>query len=168
MPDAATTSPDFHIRPATPGDLPELLELYIELNSVNADLPDPERVAAVLEEMLATPRLSCFVAGSAGGLVGSCTMIVVSNLTHGARPFGVIENVVTRREWRGRGVGSALMRHALRTAWAADCHKVMLMSGASRVAAHRFYESLGFVSNTKVGFVATPETAPCGWPGDQT
>jgi GNAT superfamily N-acetyltransferase len=34
-----------------------------------------------------------------------------------------------------------------------NCYKVMLLSSARRTEAHRFYETLGFSSTDKAGFV---------------
>ena len=49
------------------------------------------------------------------------------------------------------------MNEALDRCWAADCYKVMLLSGVSREAAHVFYEGLGFDRNSKQGFVIRRE-----------
>jgi GNAT superfamily N-acetyltransferase len=91
-----------------------------------------------------------------GRLVASCILVVVPNLTRGGRPFGVIENVVTHREYRRRGIGSELLHHALDLAWEAGCYKVMLLSGMHRVESHAFYESVGFQKGAKIGFEARP------------
>jgi GNAT superfamily N-acetyltransferase len=149
------------IRAARPDDLAALLDLYVHLNPNNAALPDEARVRQAWGQLLrGEGGVTCFVAEAEGRLVGSCVLAVIPNLTHGARPFGVMENVVTHRDCRGRGVGSRLVRHVLRLAWGQGCYKVMLLSGAWREEAHRFYERLGFRREDKVGFVATPETAP--------
>ena len=57
------------------------------------------------------------------------------------------------------GIGTKLMRHALGVAWGEGCYKVMLLSGARREEAHRFYEGLGFRWDSKVGFIAVPDAA---------
>jgi len=161
--------PDYTLRAARPNDLPQLIDLYIQLNPINSDLPDEATLTEVLDDILTNKNLYCVVAATPDDqLLGTCTLAVIPNLTHGARPFAVIENVVTHRDRRGRGIGAALIRHVLSAAWETGCYKVMLMSGASRTEAHRFYEKLGFVSDTKVGFVATPESAPGDSPADQT
>ena len=44
----------------------------------------------------------------------------------------------------GRGIGRAMMEHALSEARQAGCYKLALSSHLMRRDAHRFYESLGF------------------------
>ena len=109
--------------------------------------------------MLDDPKLSCLVADAKGRLIGSCVLVVVPNLTRRARSFGVIENVVTHSSYRRQGIGTRMMRHALALAWERNCYKVMLLSGAGREEAHKFYENLGFRQDTKVGFVALRDEA---------
>ena len=145
---------DRTIRIVRPADLAALLELYVHLNPDNADVPDDALLQPAWERILSDPNIHCFVAETDGVLTGSCLLAVVPNLTRGARPFGVIENVVTHREYRRQGIGRRLMRHALQTAWDEGCYKVMLLSGAWREDAHRFYEELGFTQDGKIGFVA--------------
>jgi len=60
--------------------------------------------------------------------VATADLLIVPNLTHDGAPWGIVENVVVDRAWRHRGVGKALMHHAVRTAEAAGCHKVQLAS----------------------------------------
>ena len=68
----------------------------------------------------------------------------------------MIEHVVTLRAFRGRGLGAAVLWHALAFAWAQQCCKVMLLSGAQRPDAHRLYEAVGFRGDVERGFVAKP------------
>jgi GNAT superfamily N-acetyltransferase len=44
-----------------------------------------------------------------------------------------------------------VVRHAVEAAFAANCYKVMLLTGRQRPEVHAFYESCGFVQN-KTGF----------------
>ncbi len=143
------------IRTVRPDDLAALLELYVHLNPDNAAVPEEALLLPAWERILHDPNVYCFVADTDGVLTGSCLLAVVPNLTRGARSFGVIENVVTHREYRRQGIGRRLMRQALQTAWDAVCYKVMLLSGAWREDAHRFYEELGFTQGGKAAFVLT-------------
>lgn len=78
------------------------------------------------------PRLSLLVAEADGVLVGSCFLAMIPNLTRGARPYGLIENVVTHAGYRKQGIGTGLLRRALKIAWGQDCYKVMLLIGLKR------------------------------------
>lgn len=139
------------IRPATPADLPGVLALYRQLNPGDPvlDLDAAEPVwAALLSSGLTTP----FVADMAGRLVSSCTLAIVPNLSRGARPYGVIENVVTHADHRRTGLGRAVLNAALDKAWNADCYKVLLATGSRREATLRFYEGAGFQRDGKTYF----------------
>ncbi|MGX9963317.1 GNAT family N-acetyltransferase [Roseomonas sp. F4] len=139
------------IRTARPEDLPGLLALYPHLNPGDPT-PDPARAEAAWGEMLASPLISVIVAEREDQIVASCTLIRVPNLTVGARPYAVIENVVTHAAHRREGLGQAVLAAALEAAWAANCYKVGLASGSHQESTLRFYETAGFTRNAKTFF----------------
>ena len=55
-----------------------------------------------------------------------------------------------------RGLGRAILKHALQEAWQAGCYKVMLQTGRMDEATYRFYEGAGFQRGKKQAFVAVP------------
>ena len=89
-------------------------------------------------------------------LVSTCYLNVIPNLTRGARPYGVIENVVTHADHRNRGYGKQVIQHALEAAWAMGCYKVMLLAGSRNPVTHAFYRGAGFSGDDKTGYVARP------------
>jgi len=133
-------------------DLDGLLDLYAHLSPNDAPLPPRAQVVKLWEEIIANPALTYFVAEQEGKLVSSCNLTIVPNLTRGARPFGVIENVITHPDFRRQGLAKRVLDRAVDTARQAGCYKVMLMSGAKRAQAHALYEKVGFKKDTKVGF----------------
>ncbi|MFO1446687.1 MAG: GNAT family N-acetyltransferase [Opitutaceae bacterium] len=138
-------------------DLPVLLELLAELHPDDPRLkPGDPAAKRVWEEILNDRRLRTFGLEVEGQVVSTCTLVLVPNLTRGCRPYGVIENVVTRASLRSRGFGTALLRQALTVAWSEGCYKVMLETGSKSEATLRFYERAGFVRGVKTGFVAYP------------
>jgi GNAT superfamily N-acetyltransferase len=145
-------SNDTIIRQATEDDLDRLLSLYTYLDPNNAILPERTQVVALWKEIVANPMLAYFVAEQGGRLVSSCNLAIIPNLTRGARPFGVIENVITHPDFRRQGLAKQVLDHAVDTARQAGCYKVMLLSGAKRTEAHALYEKVGFRKDTKVGF----------------
>ena len=138
-------------------ELPSLLDLYQHLNSDEPPLPANDILDQVWNDFLNDPKIYCVVGEIDGRLVASCTLIVIPNLTRGARPYGLIENVVTHPEYRKKGFGSGLLRYTLRLAWEQNCYKVMLLTGRKQEETLRFYERAGFQRGLKTGFVAKPD-----------
>jgi len=70
--------------------------------------------------------------------------VVVETATDGDRPFGVICDLVVRRESRGEGLGSVLLDAGRR--WLSDrgVDAVYLESGIGNHNAHAFFEHHGF------------------------
>jgi GNAT superfamily N-acetyltransferase len=139
------------IRPATRGDLPGLLALYRHLHPDDSAV-DPSATEPTWSALLSSGPTTVIVADTAGSLVSSCTLAIIPNLTHGTRPYGVIENVVTHPEHRRTGLGRDVLRTALAIAWRADCYKVTLATGSRRESTLRFYEGAGFLRGGKTYF----------------
>jgi GNAT superfamily N-acetyltransferase len=81
-------------------------------------------------------------------------LTIIPNLTRGAQPYGVIENVVTHPDFRRQGIGTRILQAALASAWERGCYKVMLMTGRKDEATLRFYQQAGFEAGVKTAFVA--------------
>ncbi|WP_158630953.1 GNAT family N-acetyltransferase [Micromonospora inaquosa] len=145
-------SGDFAVRAAVPQDDPEqVFDVLWQLAPGDAR-PDPARLAAARLAAAwrdlhaqAGRRLLLAVAGDT--FVGTLDTLVVPNLTHGARPYMVVENVVVAPGWRRRGVARTLVLAAFDDATAAGCYKVQLVSNAARIEAHEFYASVGFAQS---------------------
>jgi len=104
----------------------------------------PAPTADQLREMIESPCTTVLLARArAGGdIVGSLTLAVF-RIPTGVRAW--IEDVVVDSSARGRGVGEALSREALRLAVEKGARTVELTSRPSRAAANRLYRRLGFV-----------------------
>jgi len=144
---------DVEIRELGRPDLDALLFAYRDLHPDDDPLPSRTQVEDLWEEVCADPRLFYLGAFRADRLLATCTAAIVPNLTRGARPYAVIENVWTHPAYRRQGLGSAVLQALLSRCWAAGCYKIMLLSASHRGAAHEFYESNGFDKHAKQGFV---------------
>jgi len=102
------------------------------------------------------PRTHLLLLEHGGVPVSTCVLHILSNLTRGARPYGLTENVVTRREFRNRGCGAVLLASVLNHAWKQGCYKVGLLPGRRDPAIFRLYEKAGFARGTKEGLIAHP------------
>jgi putative acetyltransferase len=126
-----------HVRPTREEDRLALAQLYAavaeERRWIGAEPP------VDVEARAASWRLDGdFVADADGLIVGQ---IHVDTTGHG---FGEIGMMVAR-DWRGRGVGTALMEHAIGWAREQGLHKLCLDVFAHNEAAIALYRKLGFV-----------------------
>ncbi len=143
------------IRTVADDELAALLCLYAYLHP-EEEMRTPGEMMPLWKTLRQDPNQQCLGAYADGFLAATCTLIVVPNLTHGGRPYGLIENVVTHPEHRRRGLGTAVLTHTLQAAWERRCYKVMLLTGSKTEGKLRFYEQAGFERGVKTGFVAYP------------
>ena len=142
------------IRPIRADELPALLSLYRHLHPADPELQVTPDLLELWRRICSDPQLQYLVAEVDNRLVSSCALTVVPNLTRGARPYGLVENVVTHPEFRRRGIATRVLRAALELAWSRDCYKVMLLTSRKDEATLRFYRQAGFEAGVKTGFVA--------------
>lgn len=137
------------IRSATEEDIPRILELYRELALTTSEIelsrsPSPDDYRRLFAEICAAPGHDLSVAEYQGEVVGTMVLLIVPNLSHGACPWAVVENIVIDRGHRRRGFGRLLMDYAIGRAREAGCYRIVLSSDKRRKEAHRFYRALGF------------------------
>lgn len=144
-----------HIREALPSDAADLMDLY--RNHLTQHPPEEEPPLSEWEAMLAgfeaDPGYHLLVGEVDGRVVCSVTVVVIRNLTHGLRPYSVIENVVTHADFRKRGLASQLLEASVSIAREAGCYKVMLMTGSKQESTLKFYRENGFRTDLKTAFL---------------
>jgi len=150
------TPPKVVYRPIFTDEMPQLLALYRHLHPEDFPPASSAELLRVWQQISDDPRLHTFVADVDGALVSTCTLSIIPNLTRSARPYGLIENVVTDPDFRGRGISTSVLRYALGVAWDQGCYKVMLLTGRKDEATLRFYGEVGFKAGVKTGLIALP------------
>ena len=130
------------VRPANEQDMPRILELYEELTGGQHYL-SPDDTQTVFVEIVSMPGHELLVAEEDGEVVGTMVLLIVPNLSHGARPWAIVENMVVDGRYLRKGIGRLLMEYAIAHARQAGCYKVQLLSNKKRHEAHQFYRSLG-------------------------
>lgn len=140
------------VRPLCPKELPQLLELYRFLHQ-DGWLEDGPAARQIWEAIQSVPGYHILVAVEGGEVLSSCTLLIVPNLTHGGRPYGVVENVVTHPDYRGRGFATACLDFAKELAQEQRCYKLMLMTGSKKASTLNFYRRAGYRSGEKTAFV---------------
>ncbi|MCL2108476.1 MAG: GNAT family N-acetyltransferase [Oscillospiraceae bacterium] len=139
-------------RQATKGDLEAVLELYKHLN-VDPIPEVDESLTALWDDILADKNHRILLIEVAGKAVATCVLLLVPNLTRGARPYAIVENVVTLPDERKKGYGKAVLDYAAEIARSANCYKISLMTGRKDAPTLRFYENAGFNRNDKTAFI---------------
>ena len=76
-----------------------------------------------------------------GALMGFCVADIASD---GDVPFGMVGDVLVREDYRGHGVGDALLQTAIAWLRSRGVKDIYLESGKNNHAAHRFFEKRGF------------------------
>jgi GNAT superfamily N-acetyltransferase len=142
------------IREIKKHELFKLIELYEHLHKDDLSLPDQNTIESIWQEIIANKNNHYFVIETQEKLVASCHLAIIPNLTRGCRPYGIIENVVTHANFRNKGFGKKLLRHALKFAYDNNCYKVMLMTGSKKEWVHKFYEDAGFKKGIKTAFIS--------------
>lgn len=141
-------------RDATAADLPAIVRLMAD-DGFGAQREAPAAhgadatLSAAYEQAFAAiaalPGWSVILAEDEGGEpVGCLQFMLLPHLSHQGGLRAQVESVRITSTHRGRGLGTALMRHAIGRARAAGCRLVQLTTHASRAEARRFYEQLGF------------------------
>jgi GNAT superfamily N-acetyltransferase len=96
---------------------------------------------ADLEALRDSPAITVLLARCDDTIAGTLTLVMFP-LPTGLRSW--VEDVVTDEAFRGRGIGEALTRAAIRLAQEAGARTLDLTSRPSREAAGRLYERTGF------------------------
>lgn len=118
------------------------------LNPTRAPSTDPE----AFDTLLAHPGTTIWGIDAGGRLASTATLHLLPNLTYAGRPYGLIENVVTLPDERGRGLARELFDALRQQAIAANAYKLMLLTGNQR-GAQGFYHALGFDSTEKSAMI---------------
>jgi ribosomal protein S18 acetylase RimI-like enzyme len=124
------------VHEVTDGLVEAFAQLIPQLSRSNP-APPAERLAEIID----SDATVLLVAVESEQILGSLTLAMF-RIPTGLRAW--IEDVVVDESARGKGVGEALNREALRRASAAGASTVDLTSRPSREAANRLYQRLGF------------------------
>ena len=140
-------STNFIIREIEQADLEKgFFQTLSNLAMVGRIRDDLEQAKKILQEIKSYPLYKIFVAvkNDDAEIIGSITLLIEQKFIHDGGKSGHIEDVVTRKEYEGIGVGSALVSAALAFAREKNCYKVILDCSEKNI---RFYEKIGFRRN---------------------
>lgn len=139
------------VREAKGRDFEAIQHLYLQLNPEDDWLVDSAK--RTFDEIIRSKNLHLLVAELENEILGSIYLNIIPNLSRNSRPYAVIENVITHKDFRKRGIGRALMQRAIELATGANCYKIMLLTGRDDESVHQFYRSFGFDGESKHAYV---------------
>jgi GNAT superfamily N-acetyltransferase len=83
-----------------------------------------------------------------GKEVARAFLYVLTNELH-KEPFGLMEDVFVEEEFRGKGLGTMIVKALIEEAKRTGCYKLIATSRYSRENVHTLYERLGFKDHGK-------------------
>ena len=131
--------PQFTVRPAWVADARPMAELFAAVAEERSGIASEPPVDVDARTVQFTASVASSIVAVAGDQIVGLIHIEASR--HGFGEFGMLVD----REWRGRGVGSALIQAAI--GWARDqgLHKLCLEVFPQNAAAIALYRKCGFV-----------------------
>ena len=137
------------VRRAAPDDVDAIVDLYIAVVEEGkwlggqAPVDRAERRERFLDEIERTEKAASLVATVDDEIVGH---VVVDVTPYNVAGLGMMVDA----EWRGRGVGGALVRGAIDAARQLGAHKVALQVWPHNAAALGLYRKFGFVEEGRL------------------
>ena len=139
----------FSLRRATKADLPRILALLIDdqLGAARENPDDLVPYELAFDAIDGDPAHLLVVGELSGDVVATFQLSYLPGLSRKGSWRAQIEAVRVSEVLRGQGVGALMIQWAIDQARDRGCSLVQLTTDKSRVAAHRFYERLGFVAS---------------------
>lgn len=140
------------IREINRDDFKGLMKLYMQLH----DNPMPDETSEITglwNRIVDDKNHHIIVAEENGIIVSSCVCVIIPNLTHGQQSYAFIENVVTDKNYRRKGLATQCLNYAKDIALKENCYKMMLLTGSKEESTLNFYRQAGYNSEDKTAFI---------------
>ena len=140
------------IREIKENELIELLRLYTHLHE--SGVPEnSEHLQKTWKTICGDDNHHIIVCEDEGRLVSSCVCVIIPNLTRNIRPYAFVENVVTHKDYRGKGCATSCLNYAKEIAVCENCYKMMLLTGSKSESTLNFYKRAGYNCTDKTAFI---------------
>jgi len=131
------------IRPMTGADYDGAYALWLRTPGMGLNTLDDSREG--IERYLRRNPTTCFVAECMGDIVG----VILAG--HDGRR-GYLYHTAVLPDYRRRGIGEALLRHAMEALEAEGIHKVALVAFRENETGNAFWEQMGFQERTDLSY----------------
>ncbi len=140
------------VREIDRSELSELLELYLHLHEKT--IPEmTELLSDTWDTIIQDENHHIIVNEVNDKIVSSCVCVIIPNLTRNVRPYAFIENVVTHKDYRGKGFATQCLNYAKEIAIKDNCYKMMLLTGSKEDKTLDFYGNAGYNCSDKTAFI---------------
>ncbi len=120
---------------ATRADLQTLIRLYGEMDG-KPPIPQ-EKASQIWAEMANVPDYHVYLASLDGEVVGTFSLLYLPTMMHrGFHKFAILDAVTISPHYRSQGIGTEMMKVAIKLCAAAGCYKITLSSNLKRDRAH--------------------------------
>lgn len=96
-----------------------------------------------LGEYLKSESSNLIVADEGGTVVGLLSFHIVLGLSD-AKPVAMIDDLIVRKPYRNKGIGTSLMKYALKKLKQSNCEETAVVVNMKNIYAQRFYKLSGF------------------------
>jgi len=136
---------------ATLEDLPQLTELVMALLGEEEDFtPDRNKQEHGIRLILEQPsRGRIFVLRTDHTIVGMVNLLFTISTAEGGFVV-LLEDVIVHHEFRGRGVGTQLLKHAIEYAKQKEFLRMTLLTDRLNEEGHEFFSRLGFFKSQMI------------------
>jgi len=130
---------------ASRADLVELVGLLGALFTQEKDFSrNPAKQSRAARQIVSDSKVgTIYVAREGGRVVGMVSVLNTVSTAEGGRA-GLLEDMVVRPESRGRGIGRALLRHAIAASRRSGLLRLTLLTDGGNRRAQRLYREAGF------------------------
>lgn len=139
------------IEQATMEDLPQMVDLLYELFGQEGDfVPDRMKQERGLHLILEQPsRGRIFVYRWNDTIVGMVNLLFTISTAEGGFVV-LLEDVIVRVDYRGRGVGSQLIKHVIDYAKKKEFLRITLLTDRINAEGQAFFQKLGFFKSQMI------------------
>ncbi|MBQ5591502.1 MAG: GNAT family N-acetyltransferase [Clostridia bacterium] len=140
------------VREVYENELIKVLELYLHLHEET--IPEmTKHLESTWNTIMQDRNHHIIVKEIDSKIVSSCVCVIIPNLTRNIRPYAFIENVVTHKDYRGKGYATQCLNYAKEIAIKDNCYKMMLLTGSNEEKTLDFYGNAGYNSSDKIAFI---------------
>lgn len=143
----------FRIRIALEGDEARCAELLGILFSQEHEFtPNAETQSRGLSIIIRNPELGRIFVGEIDGVIEGMVMLLFTVSTFLGQKVALLEDMVVAPAWRGKGLGTLLINHAVDFARSEGFGRITLLTDRDNNTAQQFYRSQGFAKSEMVVF----------------